>query len=1031
MPARLLRIGLWIAAITLLIVGAAAIWVWNQRYALMERQAITYLQSMGVTADLRIRSATGTEADVRNIRLSYEDTPFLTIDRMQATYQWRDLLNGQVERLDFTGLNASVTVDEDGNIIDGWRPPSTGGGAGLPIQGIGLDDAAIELRTPYGTVPFSGDMEIDSLQTFTVSGQIARTALTRDDVSVQLEGPINFTRDGDPLRVSMPDTQISVAHPSASLNQTRLSLSAVYDPTRKLAEGTLELNGGTFDSAADMAGTINRLSIDGGWHGGDIDANIDANLSRLVLTDEARRNDLARTLSLSEVLADVPVAQNFAPSLVRPIRDMLSGSSLDGSFRLQLSDRTRTVSLRRPATLQSLGDPTRQVILSSVDDAPAYRYYMDDPAYQLALQANLSRPIPLTLTPLRLTIRSDNGLIPTGTEAASGSMTTGASWQAQTRTGRPARLAPLSIDFDYQAPLDAASRLSLNGGAIYDGDLPGGYVENLRASGVIETTLQDGAVAMNFRPNRILRFDRLETTSEWIVEDFSGTLRPNGPVYARRATGPATVRTGLTEAKLSARRPASEAAPAAELDLQIGAASVVGSVADTDQDWAVDFEQVALQSDTFPVERTDLTLPDGELSVRLTESGRSEFSLSTPSSTLITPGYRVRDMALTAAGTAEAYALTFTGGRVRVIPPTADGPPIPVLNASGELRFADGQFTGTAQTVLPQVPGNPIDIAYRLVDGRGEAEVSIRDLRFRPGGLQPQELAPALRGKIAQVDGSIDADLRIAFGGDEPITGSGQVQISDMSLGTAPGPVTGLSGTIELTSLFPVVTAPDQILRIASFDPGIPLLDGTLTYALVSDGVAISDAIFPIGDGRISFDPFIWTYGAEENRVTLRVSDVQIGEFLNDIGDGRLSVTGAIEGEIPVVVRGINVNVENGRLQVPNGGTIRYSGDNPIGDTDANPAATAFKALENFNYQALFAEIDGPLDGAVNMGLLFTGSNPDVLFGVPFQFDMTIEGELFNIARSLNPNGLQERVIASVASQQLERSADDDSETDD
>ncbi|MGB3455839.1 MAG: YdbH domain-containing protein, partial [Litorimonas sp.] len=273
---------------------------------------------------------------------------------------------------------------------------------------------------------------------------------------------------------------------------------------------------------------------------------------------------------------------------------------------------------------------------------------------------------------------------------------------------------------------------------------------------------------------------------------------------------------------------------------------------------------------------------------------------------------------------------------------------------------------------------------------------------------------PALRGKIAQVDGVIGARLNVLFGGDAPLSGTGTVEIRDVSLGTAPGPVTGLSGRVELTSLFPVVTAPGQLLQVGTFNPGFPLEDGLLTYALVEDGVDISRAVFPLGEGTVSFDPFVWTYGAPENRVTLRVAGVEVGEFLSDTSDGRLSVSGILEGTIPVVVRGIDVLVERGRLEVRDGGVIRYRGQDMAERIPNEYATQAIQALENFTYDSLFVEIDGPLDGEIKLGVVFTGSNPEVLYNVPFQFDVSVEGELFNIARSLNPNGLQERVLSSI-----------------
>ncbi|MEL7231802.1 MAG: YdbH domain-containing protein, partial [Pseudomonadota bacterium] len=198
------------------------------------------------------------------------------------------------------------------------------------------------------------------------------------------------------------------------------------------------------------------------------------------------------------------------------------------------------------------------------------------------------------------------------------------------------------------------------------------------------------------------------------------------------------------------------------------------------------------------------------------------------------------------------------------------------------------------------------------------------------------------------------------------------------------------------------------------FDPGIPLRDGRFLYALVENGVQVIDAAWPLGEGQITIDPFTWAYSAAENQVILRVSGVEVGEFLKDFGEGRLSATGTLEGRIPVIVRGIEVLVQGGRLDVPGGGLIRYRGDDALIEKIPNQyAADAIKALEDFKYDSLFAEIDGPLGGEIKVGLAFTGNNKDVLFGVPFAFDMSVEGELFNIARSFNTNATIKSQIGS------------------
>lgn len=1010
-----MRILLWVFLTLLLAIAFAAAWAWPNRYEMIERQAITYFDSLGIQADLNIRSASLKDADIRDVSLAYDGKPFLQLDRLQAAYQWRDLLDGTVERLDFTGLNATLTVDETGAIIDGWRPPSTGGESVFPERGVGVTDASILLQTPYGDVSVSGQGEIDSLDRFELDGELAPVTLTRDAERLSTSGPFTVTSTAETFTLRLPGSPLTVSHPSGALRDTQLRLDGRIKKETGTVTGSASLTGGAFDSDAGLAGRITTAKIEGVWDGTIFSADVTTDLTGVRMTDNDRRDDLAKTLSLANALSDVPAAQNFAPGLVAPIYGLLSGSDVSAALSVSLSDTERSVTLRRPATLQT--SQTRAV-MTPVKDTPAYFYDTSADDYAVAINASLSRPTALTLEPLRLRIRSANGISIDGLASASGFLKTQANWRATTQAGRSARVGPLSIGFDYAAPMDAPSTLILRGAADYDGDIPGGYVERLTAGGVLTARLKEDRTEVDLRPDRPVEITRLETTSEWGITDFTGQVRPGTPLYVRQATGRTTVTTALLNAQFTASRPASELVDAAALDLQFGRADMTGDIRADTQSWEINFSDLGLQSDNFPVAGTDLIIPDGALSVGLSTDERSTFAITAPTSRLLTPAYSIDGMAFEAAGTAEQYDVTFAQGQIEMLNQAEGSFPIPVLPLSGIAVFAEGQFTGTAQTGLPRAPDTPIDVVFRFKDGQGDADIKIEGLRFRPGGLQPQDLVPTLRGKIASVDGSVNADLAVIFGADITPSGTGTFDIVNMALGTAPGPITGLSGTVALTSLFPVTTAPDQTLSIATFNPGFPLENGDLTYALVPEGVEIAQAVFPLGDGQVSFDPFTWIYGATENRVTLRVSEVEVGDFLKGVGDGKLSISGSLEGTIPVVVRGIDVLVENGRLAVKNGGVIRYQGDD-VSDAITNEyAAQAIEALKAFNYDALFLEIDGPLDGEIKLGVEFTGSNPDVFYNSPFQFSVTVEGELFNIARSLNPNGLQQRVLTSVKNKQ-------------
>jgi len=202
-----------------------------------------------------------------------------------------------------------------------------------------------------------------------------------------------------------------------------------------------------------------------------------------------------------------------------------------------------------------------------------------------------------------------------------------------------------------------------------------------------------------------------------------------------------------------------------------------------------------------------------------------------------------------------------------------------------------------------------------------------------------------------------------------------------------------------------------------TFNPGMALNNGVVIFHLVPDGVKVDSADWPIGNGSFSMDPFVWNYSAPENRVIMRVKDVSLGDFLNDIGNKKIQATGNVVGVFPIVVRGIEVLIEGGEISVPDGGIIKYDPGPNIPQYSQEEAIAVLRerrvseyaflaqdALREFRYRSLSASIDGPLEGDVEIGLIFDGSNEKVLNKQPFRFDISVKGELFNIARSFNSN---------------------------
>jgi len=390
------------------------------------------------------------------------------------------------------------------------------------------------------------------------------------------------------------------------------------------------------------------------------------------------------------------------------------------------------------------------------------------------------------------------------------------------------------------------------------------------------------------------------------------------------------------------------------------------------------------------------------------------------------------NLAIDASGSPDTFTLNYTPGLENLGQVKFIGEALPQLPMTGIVYYADGAFTGKARTNLPFSADTPIDVTYRFQDGAGTADVDILELRFTPDGLQPQSLVKALRGKIADVSGLVSAQIKLAFAADQPLQSSGTAQLKSMTFGTLPGPLSDVNTQLSFSSFFPLQSQGRQTLTVSKFDPGFPLEDGVIEFELIPDGVKVYNARWPMGSGAISLEPFDWLYSAAENRVVMRVEKVSLGEFLNDVGGGALEATGDIEGALPIVLAGVDVKVDNGYLTVKNGGIIKYKSDQidsaadyAQNDNDAVQALrehryrdAVFQALQEFQYRSLTVKMDGPLDGAIEVGMEFDGSNKDVLNNQPFRFNINVEGELLNIIRSFNTN---DQIKSELARRRLTR----------
>lgn len=1043
-PWTVWRIIGWVFASLALLILIVAAYVWTHRYALLEDVMKSVLADQGVEAELSIDSITKERAVLRGVDLRADGQSIFTVDEISTDYAWREALNGTFQRLKFKGAKIRLTLDETGQVIDGWMPTTDESGqqAQLPKGGIILDNTEILFDTPYGLVDVAGDINVRSRDDIRADVALRPSDLAWNGSSATLSGAVSLrVKDGQAAldtQLDIPAAQyendtlgvVSLSAASLSL-KTDIALAAVAQTvpidlnfqTQTIASERLQAGPSqiTWRGDVNIDDTNTPTSARGDWSVASRDVSYG---------DAAARNDIAQSVSQNPTLLSLPVLQGFAPAIGKDISDVLSDADIraggsiywaaGGAMDLRLSETMRVGNARQAVTLAA-----------NADAAPIVAMSADGENITLAGDVRIDGSLPLSISNLAVdlkTARKDDGLMPRvlGLNRARAKVTRTQSWRGQFE-GQDIRLAPSVMDIDVSKS-GPTTKVVMNGPIDLDAALPGGYVQGLKLDGRVDARFSGADMSVDFAPRgdapvTITRFDNL---SDWTAHNVSLILGGrDGRLLSRTQKG---AKLAVFARDLSGRL--IEAETDRTVDFTLARADAQATLGDARQDWSLTTDDARITTDDILSEGTVMAAPRAELQAILRTDAPTEIKLSTDAARLNSAMIKLRNLPLTLEGTAEAFTIDYgqqdsaLGKRGMV---SLAGDALPSLPLVGVVDYADGTFTGQARTVLPKAEDTEILVDYAFKDGAGTAKVVIPELRFVRGGLQPQNLVKALQGKIADVNGTVSAQFDLAFAAGQPLQSSGSARLRDLNFGTLPGPFTGVNTDLEFSSIFPLVSSGAQTMTVDLFDPGFPLADGEIAYELVDGGLNIISAVWPIGSGTMSLQPTKWVYDAPSNQVVLSIDNVSLGAFVERYGGGNLTATGDVVGTIPVSVAGVDVRINDGVIRVRDGGLIQYTAPNLTPTVDVIPGefitlqdyqqfqalknkddpdsnlgkAVAFKALRNFRYRTLEARLDGPLGGEVELKVGFIGKNPNILAGTEFDFNITLVGELLTLARNL------------------------------
>lgn len=1001
----------------IIIICIAAVILYMNRNAAYETVIKRLLAERGYEIELTVESATTEQAVAKNITVAQNGTPIGSLKSLTTTYDWDEVFDGKLESLTLNAPTLSVEIDASGKIISDWMPKPAGGAPlTLPSEGITVNGADIEVISPYGILNANGNAAVKSLTDITADIRFESEQLSTRGYGAKASGKLDaIAKNGQvTLKTGSAISLTDITGPSGPIADADLALTGVAGLPGDT--GRFSYTGAAKIDARDFTGpffdaTRSVLNLDG-----DLAYNVKsktvlpsqfsltADLDDLALRDADMRRDLAGRITLEKTLAATPVAGGFIGDITGSVESLLTRANWTAGVSVDYRETGYSVNV--DTAVRAKNDDA-SIVLTPLGDGAEFAWIKDSKALTLKSDIVLTAPRSLKLDNFSIRGTADNGYLWSAVSGVSGQVKTQQTWREA-----GTRLAPFDVNIGYTG--GAQSSVKITGPVDYDGPLLGNEFEGLQTQGALTYAQKRGGFDLYFDTDAPIKAARVETPFGYAARDLAMSITPGAPLLKRRGDTD-TLSLRITD-------------PSAYIDkisgkdrytLRAGAADVTGTLGPGGDTYSVNAADIDVQSDTTPGPDSRLYAKTIDVGLRRSDKSPIEYTISSPAVRAKAGTVTLKDVPIDVSGTPDATEFYYSGGTVSLA-----GTNLPPLPVSGKGQLAGGALKGSAVTALDRAPQFPIYVNYVYENGEGSAQLEIPKFIFSPGGVQPQSLAPALRGKIAAVEGTASAKATIGFKPGQPLTSKGTVSVMDMNAGTLVGPLTGLTADLQFDSLYPLRSTGQQTVTMTGFDPGIPLGAGTVTFTVVKNGFDLIDARWPMGEGEISVKPTFWSTAGAVNNVTVDVRNISLGDLIERIGNADLSATGQINGELPVVIDGVNLNIDGGKLAIKDGGVISVKTKQLDRAGEMNDTAKiAVDALRNFEYDELSLELNGPLDGEMKLGAVFIGSNPDVLGGADFLFRTNIEGELANIARNLASATQMQNIKDSIAQKVDERKA--------
>lgn len=336
-------------------------------------------------------------------------------------------------------------------------------------------------------------------------------------------------------------------------------------------------------------------------------------------------------------------------------------------------------------------------------------------------------------------------------------------------------------------------------------------------------------------------------------------------------------------------------------------------------------------------------------------------------------------------------SFTATGGPrglgldARITSATVDDATTPrrfnAVGAAGSARMVGEDWSGAFDLTHGPTTLGRLTLAHDGREGAGGVTIDAPSIVFAPAGLQPLDLTPMAAFVGSPASGSVGFQGRVDWRGGTEGSSSGRLTIPGLDFISPVGPVKGLRGTIDFTSLAPLTAAPGQELTADLLESIAPLTDIAVTFGLDEAAVTIEGGDLAVAGGTIRVEPFAVPLDPTQPiRGVIVLDKVQLGQVIAGAGFGdKVSLDAIVSGRLPFTSDRVNgIRISGGSLSAVQPGRLSIarealSGLQAGGGGEGVPPNTvqdlAYQAMENLSFDILSAEVNSLDQGRI--GVLF------------------------------------------------------------